>query len=180
MPQVAIRPAISSDLSALSQILLSYYTVRVWQMDRSMEEEQIQVRFREVRLPREVLVEYPRTIEDIFQEGWLEKGIFLTASLANVPVGFARLALEVTSGNLWVKDLGVRHDVRRQGVGTALLIAVQDYALERKYRRILLEMQSKNYPAIQLAKKLGYEFSGYSDAYYANQDIALFFAQSLH
>ncbi len=180
MPQVAIRPAISSDLSALSQILLSYYTVRVWQMDRSMEEEQIQVRFREVRLPREVLVEYPRSIEDIFQEGWLEKGIFLTASLANVPVGFARLALEVTSGNLWVKDLGVRHDVRRQGVGTALLIAVQDYALERKYRRILLEMQSKNYPAIQLAKKLGYEFSGYSDAYYANQDIALFFAQSLH
>lgn len=180
MPQVAIRPAVSSDLSALSHILLSYYTVRVWQMDRNDEEEQIQVRFREVRLPREVLVEYPRSIEDIFQEGWLEKGIFLTASFANMPVGFARLALEVASGNLWVKDLAVRHDVRRQGIGTALLIAVQDYALERGYLRILLEMQSKNYPAIQLARKLGYEFSGYSDAYYANQDIALFFAQSLH
>lgn len=179
MPQVAIRPSVSSDLSALIQFLPSYYTVRVWQMDRSVEEEQIQVRFREVRLPREVLVEYPRSLEDVFQEGWLENGIFLTASLANAPVGFVRLALEVTSGNLWVKDLVVRHDLRRKGIGTALLIAVQDYAVERGYRRIMLEMQSKNFPAIQLAKKLGYEFSGYSDAYYANQDIALFFAQSL-
>ncbi|MEJ5312751.1 MULTISPECIES: GNAT family N-acetyltransferase [Anaerolinea] len=179
MPQVAIRPAVSSDLPALSQIVPSYYTVKVWQMDRGGEEEQIQVRFREVRLPREVLVEYPRSLEDIFQEGWLDKDIFLTASLSSIPVGFARLALEITSGNLWVKDLIVRHDLRREGIGTALLIAVQDYALERRYRRIMLEMQSKNYPAIQLAKKLGYEFSGFSDAYFANQDIALFFAQSL-
>jgi RimJ/RimL family protein N-acetyltransferase len=36
-------------------------------------------------------------------------------------------------------------------------------------------MQSKNYPAIALARKLGFSYSGYSDRYYADQDIALFF-----
>ena len=41
------------------------------------------------------------------------------------------------------------------------------------------EMQSKNYPGISMANKLGYEFCGYSDRYYTNQDIALFFAKRI-
>jgi RimJ/RimL family protein N-acetyltransferase len=42
---------------------------------------------------------------------------------------------------------------------------------------MLLEMSSKNSPAIRLAQKLGYEFCGYNDAYYELQDIALFFGR---
>jgi hypothetical protein len=45
--------------------------------------------------------------------------------------------------------------------------------------QLFLEMQSKNIPAIRLATKMGSVFSGYSDRYYPNQDIALFFALSL-
>jgi ribosomal protein S18 acetylase RimI-like enzyme len=41
---------------------------------------------------------------------------------------------------------------------------------------MFLDMQSKNYPAIRLAQKMGFVFSGYSDHYYPNQDIALFFS----
>jgi ribosomal protein S18 acetylase RimI-like enzyme len=44
---------------------------------------------------------------------------------------------------------------------------------------MILEMQSKNIPAVHLAMRLGYEFCGYNDHYYSNQDIALFFAQFL-
>jgi hypothetical protein len=40
-------------------------------------------------------------------------------------------------------------------------------------------MQSKNYPAVHMAMKLGYEFSGYQDHFYANGDIALFFTRYL-
>ena len=43
--------------------------------------------------------------------------------------------------------------------------------------QLVLEMQSKNYPAICLAIKLGFEFCGYNDRYYQNQDIVLFFAK---
>jgi len=41
----------------------------------------------------------------------------------------------------------------------------------------LLEMSSKNNPAIRFAQKLGYEFCGYNDQYYETQDIALFFGR---
>jgi RimJ/RimL family protein N-acetyltransferase len=44
---------------------------------------------------------------------------------------------------------------------------------------MLLEMTSKNVPAIRLAQKLGFEFCGYNDAYYETQDIAIFFGRSI-
>jgi len=50
---------------------------------------------------------------------------------------------------------------------------------QRKLKRILLEMQAKNHAAIQLARKLGYEFCGYCDDYFTNHDIAVFFMQNL-
>jgi len=34
-------------------------------------------------------------------------------------------------------------------------------------------------PAVRLVQKMGFEFSGYHDRYYANQDIALFFTKRL-
>jgi hypothetical protein len=37
-------------------------------------------------------------------------------------------------------------------------------------------MQPKNYPAIHFAYKLGFEFSGYNDQYYRDQEIAIFFS----
>ena len=40
-------------------------------------------------------------------------------------------------------------------------------------------MQSKNNPAIRLAQKMGFAFAGYSDRYYRDQDIALFFCLEL-
>ena len=79
----------------------------------------------------------------------------------------------------WVTDLVVLRRQRRQGIGTALLLASQDWALQKKNRRIILEMQPKNFPAISLAQKLGFDLCGYNDHYYTNQDIALFFSKWL-
>jgi hypothetical protein len=44
---------------------------------------------------------------------------------------------------------------------------------------MILEMQSKNYPAIQLAQKLGFDFCGYNDNYFDNQDIAILFSKPI-
>jgi ribosomal protein S18 acetylase RimI-like enzyme len=66
---------------------------------------------------------------------------------------------------------------RRQGIASALVLAAQSWAVQRKDGRVLLEMSSKNNPAIRLAQKLGFEFCGYNDQYYESQDIALFFGR---
>jgi len=44
---------------------------------------------------------------------------------------------------------------------------------------LVLEMQPKNHPAIQLALKLGFEFCGYNDRHYVNHEIGIFFGKSL-
>jgi len=84
-----------------------------------------------------------------------------------------------TASSVWVTDLVVDLPRRRQGVGGVLLNAAQDWAHERSHRRLILEMQSKNVPAIRLAQKFGYEFCGYNDHYYLTQDVALFFSKAL-
>jgi RimJ/RimL family protein N-acetyltransferase len=43
----------------------------------------------------------------------------------------------------------------------------------------MIELQSKNHAAIRLVQKLGYEFCGYNDQYYATRDVALFFGRLL-
>jgi ribosomal protein S18 acetylase RimI-like enzyme len=77
----------------------------------------------------------------------------------------------------WITDLVVSPRYRRQAIATLLLQSVQTWAVQRKNRRVLLEMSSKNNPAIRLAQKLGFEFCGYNDAYYEQQDITLFFGR---
>jgi ribosomal protein S18 acetylase RimI-like enzyme len=79
----------------------------------------------------------------------------------------------------WVTDLVVMRRVRRQGIGSGLVLAGMEWAKQRGLDRIVLEMQPKNYPAICLAYKLGFAFCGYNDRYYVTRDIALFFAKSV-
>jgi len=178
MPEIGIRPTISSDLSELTGLEHSYQTTYVWQMERSVEDGQISVGFREIRLPRKVRVEYPRSPELIHQE-WSQRLEMLTATLQEMPVGYIRLEDHFSPSTAWVTDLVVRENVRRQGIATALLLAAQQWSTQRDLRRMVISLQSKNFPAIRLALKLGYEFCGYNDHFYANRDIALFFARFL-
>jgi hypothetical protein len=70
-------------------------------------------------------------------------------------------------------------DALLRGIGTALLRAARDWALETKLRRLIVETQTKNYPAIRFLQKRGLVFCGYNDLFYPNQDIAVFFGQML-
>jgi ribosomal protein S18 acetylase RimI-like enzyme len=94
-------------------------------------------------------------------------------------VAYISLMLNIAPLTTWVTDLVVMRRLRRQGIGSALVLAAQEWGLQHDTKRIVLEIQPKNYPTIQLAQKLGFYFCGYNDRYYTNHDIALFFARSL-
>ena len=94
-------------------------------------------------------------------------------------VGFLHLAVEDEEGTGWTRNLVVTPRLRRRGIGTALMQAAADWLRRRNVNRVLLEMTTKNYPAIRFAQKLGFSFCGYNDRYYTNQDIAIFFAKVL-
>jgi GNAT superfamily N-acetyltransferase len=175
MPEVEIRPAIKSDLPYLVQIEHSYQSQYVWQMDRALDEGQIVINFRQIRLPRPMRVEYSGGHPLLNEENWSRYQAALVATLAKIPVGYIGLSDQYVPKTVWV----TREDYRRQGIGSALVLAAQEWGIENGFKRQILEIQAKNHPAMQLARKLNYEFCGYNDHYSANQEIVLFFARSI-
>lgn len=178
MSSFEIRPAVAQDLPRLMAMDHSSTSDYVWQLELRREPNQVTVSFREVRLPRSVDVKYPRSPSALAEE-WTKHHAVLVALQENEPVGYTCLTEEHASAIAWVTDLVVAPDRRRRGVGSALLMAGQKWASERKVRRLVLEVISKNQAGIRLAQKFGYEFCGYNDQYYPNQDVALFFGRAL-
>lgn len=178
MPEINIRPAIATDIHALMALEHNYSSDYVWQMDVRQEDAEIHVLFREMRLPRSVQVVYPRDPQ-ILADTWTQRDGLLVAVLEDELIGYISLTQNGTLKTTWATDLVVMRRLRRQGVGSALVISAEEWSSQHNSRRLILEMQPKNYPAIQLAKKLGFELCGYNDHYFTNHDIALFFSKWL-
>jgi len=178
MPKIEIRPAKSDDIPSLIALEHRYVSDYVWQMELQRDEQKTSIVFRQVKLPRSVQVKYPRNPQELAEE-WTKRNGVLVATMDAKIVGYACLMNNMAPNTTWVTDLVVLRRQRRQGIGTALLIASQDWAMQKNNRRIILEMQPKNFPAISLAEKLGFDLCGYNDHYYTNQDIALFFSKWL-
>jgi GNAT superfamily N-acetyltransferase len=134
--------------------------------------------FRTVRLPREIEVDYPRQGEDLLA-GWRRRDGFIVAEVDERVCGYATLALHPEHGLVWVGDLVVDRPQRRQGIGTALLKACAQWAGQRDMVRLTLEVQTKNYPAIEFCRACGLTFCGYNDHYWSSEDIAVFFTGRL-
>lgn len=178
MPEIEIRPVRAEDIPFLVALEHDYKSNYVWQLDLISEDGQIRASFRDIRLPRPVTVEYPRNPRSLLVD-WENRSGVLVAILKGEPIGYVALDEAISPKTAWITDLVVAEAHRRKGIATALVLAAQEWGQSRRNRRVILEMQSKNYAGIRLCAKLGYEFCGYNDHFYANQDIALFFAQYL-
>jgi GNAT superfamily N-acetyltransferase len=183
MPEIEIRPVIASDIPALVGLDHHYASDHVWQLeldigrDGETSGEPIRtVRFRQVRLPRTVRVEYPRSPKGLLED-WVYRSGILVALFGGEPVGYISLMLDFAPLTTWATDLVVHRPLRKQGIGTALVLAAMEWAENMDTFNLILEMQPKNYPALSLALKLGFELCGYNDRYYSHHEIGLFFGK---
>jgi len=156
----------------------SYQTDHVWQMALNAGSPDTSVTFREVRLPRPMRVEYPRDPRRLADE-WTHVSEILMAENDREPLGYLVLESGQAPSTGWVTDLVVAASHRRQGVATRLLAGARRWSQQAGLARLSLEMQSKNFPAISLVRKLGFSYSGYHDRYYPDEEIALFFTLNL-
>lgn len=147
----------------------------VWQLELRRDAGQVVATFREVRLPRPIVLTYPHDRFALADE-WTRMAIMFAALSGSDPIGYAAIVEQPMQAAL-VTDLVVAPSWRRRGVAGALLDSARQWAEQRGHRRLFLEMQSKNQAAIRLAQKHGFEFCGYNDHYYMTQDVALFFAR---
>ncbi len=184
---MTVRPAEMEDLKSCLNLDHSYLTAHVWQMDVREAKAGVTVNFRSVRLPRLVTVKYPRSREEM-QSAWHRRDCFLVAEVgdgdgppeARHIVGYLTMDAYDWHKTGWVADLVIAPEHRRKGIATQLLQAGKGWARKTGLRRLTVETQTKNYPALCLLERLAFSFCGYNDQYYANQDIALFFSLDLH
>lgn len=179
MPEIDVRPVGSGDIEHLSEFDHGYYSDYVWQMGLDLSSEAAKLDFRRTRLPRRVFVPYPRRRDEIFGE-LAQAEAFLVAVLDNSAVGYIKVEAEKENRIARVTDLVVSAPVRRQGIASGLLLAVMEMISHRKYYALIMEMQSKNDPAIAMAAKLGFKFCGYRDHYFSNKELGIFFSRFTH
>lgn len=170
-----IRFATSEDLQACLHISGACETEHVWQLTQREQPDQIAIMLSDVRLPRPMRVEYPRSAEDILSV-WKTADALLVAEERGAICGFADLHAETWHDLAWVKNLIVAEPFRRQGIGSALLAAAIRWAHSQRLQTLMVEAQSQNWPAICFYRKHGFAFCGFNDRYYVNQ-IALFFTR---
>ena len=178
MLDVTIRPALMGDMYDCLKFDASYATEYVWQMDSHISNGEISIAFRHTRLPRSMRVAYPRDAEALMAD-WRLRDVLLVAERDRVKLGYVSLSAQPGQRTAQIGDLVVDPQYRHNGVGSALIGAAMRWARERDLKRIVVEAQTKNHPAISLLHKLGFSFCGFNDRHYLNQDIAIYFSRAV-
>jgi ribosomal protein S18 acetylase RimI-like enzyme len=177
MAEIEIRSTVSTDLARLSALDHTIDTDYVWQLDLHREAGQVQVSLHEVRLPRTVRLDHPRPAREL-PDTWHLRPM-LSAMIGMEAVAYVRFSDVIVPHAVWITDVVVGKPVRGKGIARKLLGAAEAWGLQHGLRRAIVEVQSKNAPAIRMVQKLGFEFCGYNDQYYPTRDVALFFARSI-
>jgi ribosomal protein S18 acetylase RimI-like enzyme len=92
--------------------------------------------------------------------------------------GYLGLTVVPGSGIGWISSLVVATSMRQQGIGSMLLAAARRwarYGQGRNVRAFMLELPTKNYPAVAFCRKEGFTFCGYTDYSFSNGDVVLLF-----
>jgi len=175
---VNIRPANIKDIGACMDLEHAYSTDHVWQMQERVTDSETVVSFRQIRLPRPMRVQYPRSVDHLLED-WQRNGCFLVAEGQGRVVGYLDLQVQRWQGVGWVVNLTVDEAYRRRGVGGVLLERGIAWGKSLGLRALMADVQTKNHPAICFAQKYGFKLCGYNDQYYVSRDIALFLSLSL-
>ncbi len=201
-PNFLIRDGLESDIDACLGLDHRYETNYVWQMQMGREEQgdQWNITLRMERLPRTMELLYPAD-EHRLRTVLPKDHCFLvavgrsSAPAATVESPEDDLLASPANLNQVFGYLGMYHDrayqigviydlivsrpYRGRQIGSRLLNVAKRWAKERGIVRLTIQTQTKNYPGIRFCQTQGFTFCGFNDRYYTNQDIAVFFSQTV-
>ncbi len=169
-----IRAGDLTDLNACLAIDDSYETEYVWQMEEQIRSGSVSVAFRLAHLPRPMKVSGVVFQDDLTRS--LEKDNALFVADNGSVRGFVDISMSQWNQVAHINSLVVALLYRKQGIGDHLLREAIEWARGEKARIVLMDISTKNHPAVCFVQKRGFTFCGFNDRIYPNRDIAVSYA----
>jgi GNAT superfamily N-acetyltransferase len=175
-----IRDGLESDIAACLGLDHHYETDFVWQMNLEERAGQWNISFTTQRLPRTLEAVYAAN-EHRLRLAIPPEHCFLVAVAKDSPeiLAYMTMRQDPVYHAAWIQDVMVSFPYRRHRIGTRLLNIARQWAKEHDLSHIAIENTTQNYPGIAFCQQSGFKFCGFNDRYFPNQDIAVFFNQSL-
>ena len=145
-----------------------YKTQEYYAVKTNCSKEGFGVSFHRQRFDTEKLYENTDTL---FQEYWNNPRAFGVKDDNGKICAFLEFDTVEWNNTLVMTQLLVAESLRGKGVGRMLFDFVKEIAKTEDYRRISLETQNTNVPAIDFYLKMGFTFSGTDLSFYSNDDI---------
>lgn len=120
--------------------------------------------------------DHPWTIRVFRDEMAAENRIYL-AAVDQALAGFGGLML--VGDEAHVTNLLVRPDRRRQGVGTMLMLALLERAIDAGARHLTLEVRAANQGARELYDRFGLSPVGVRKGYYGDEDALILWVHDI-
>jgi ribosomal protein S18 acetylase RimI-like enzyme len=170
-----IRAATLADLAGLAEIDGTVNSSRYLHLEQSGEGLAVTWRIEE-RAAREKLIE-PNRLSDEASFAYkqitngADEGAAVVIEMNESLAAALAARVEPQRGTLHIVDLRVDYDLRRQGLGTALVYQIIQAARERELRAVSTETRTNNQPAAALLAKCGFELSGVDMRRHTNHDM---------
>ncbi len=179
---IVIRDGLETDIASCTALDHTYETDTVWQMQSHHEDyrDEWEITLRLERLPRVIEVTYSPD-ENRLRATLPPHHCFIVAVSRDQTEIFGYLTMhnDIIRHIGQIEDIVVARALRRHDIGKRLVNAARQWAKEHQITRLTLHTQTKNVPAITFCQRIGFQFCGFNDRYFPNQDIAVFFSQSI-
>lgn len=176
-----IRDAIKADIDACLALDHQYESDYVWRMTMQTMQNGHQITFRKDGLPRAIHSQHHANGLRLHLALPRENCYLVAVNKDDATIiGYLTMRPEPIHQIAMIQDIVVDNDFRGLGIGSRLLGIARQWASEHGAKKLMVELPTTNYPAIHFLQNHGLRFCGFNDQYFRNQDISVFFGQTIH
>jgi ribosomal protein S18 acetylase RimI-like enzyme len=168
-----IRQLTSIDQSLLELLIVGYTSTEGYQVVKEETPDLVRFELRLVHLGQPFVKRYSLDAQMIAQYSALAAaGHAFGAFAGEICVAIALCEPRQWNSSLHVHEFHVAPHFHRKGIGRALMAAVEAHARAEGMRRLVLETQTTNAPAIRFYRALGFTLDAVDISLYGSDDLA--------
>lgn len=170
---VVIRLLSSIDTSLLERLITGYTSMETYRVTRVETADTIRFELRLTPLEQPFVKRYPPHDSTELQRyrDLAAAGHAFGAFEGETCIGIALCEPQRWNSSLYVWEFHIALEFQRQGIGRALMAAVEAHARDEGLRCIVCETQTTNMPAIRFYRTLSFTVDAVDISLYANDDI---------